>query len=209
MTSQNTIAPDASGAKRGTSRSWRVVDIIVASILGVACGLIFLVWNSVGYAWFMAMDNVTPGLGGLATGIWLLGGVIGGLVIRKPGAAVYVEVLAASVSAALGSQWGIETLYSGLAQGLGVELVLLIFAYRKFNLSVAALSGAGAGLGAFILELFLTPNLAKSLEFNMIYLVCLLISGAILAGAVGYYLVAALAKTGALDRFAVGREARA
>ena len=32
------------------------------------------------------------------------------------------------------------------------------------------------------------------------------ISGAILAGAVGYFVVKALAKTGALDRFAVGRE---
>ncbi|MDD7581272.1 MULTISPECIES: ECF transporter S component [unclassified Corynebacterium] len=188
---------------------WRVVDIVVASILGVACGLIFLLWNTVGYAWFMAMDSLTPGFGGLATGIWLLGGVIGGLVIRKPGAAIFVEVLAASVSAALGSQWGIETLYSGLAQGLGVEIVLAIFAYRNFKLPVAALSGIGAGIGAFILELFTSANLAKSLEFNLIYLSCLMISGAILAGVLGYYLVRALARTGALDRFAVGREARA
>ena len=59
-----------------------------------------------GYAWYEAMDALTPGLGGLATGIWLLGGILGGLVIRKPGAAVYVEVLAATVSAVLGSQWG-------------------------------------------------------------------------------------------------------
>lgn len=188
---------------------WRVVDIVVASILGVACGLIFLLWNTVGYAWFMAMDSLTPGLGGLATGIWLLGGVIGGLVIRKPGAAIFVEVLAASVSAALGSQWGIETLYSGLAQGLGVEIVLAIFAYRNFKLPVAALSGIGAGIGAFILELFTSANLAKSLEFNLIYLSCLMVSGALLAGVLGYYLVRALARTGALDRFAVGREARA
>lgn len=188
---------------------WRVVDIVVASILGVACGLIFLLWNTVGYAWFMAMDSLTPGLGGLATGVWLMGGVIGGLVIRKPGAAIFVEVLAACVSAALGSQWGIETLYSGLAQGLGVEIVLAIFAYRNFKLPVAALSGIGAGIGAFILELFTSANLAKSLEFNLIYLSCLVVSGAILAGVLGYYLVRALARTGALDRFAVGREARA
>lgn len=43
----------------------------------------------------------------------------------------------------------------------------------------------------------------------MIYLVTLTISGAILAGALGFYVVKALAKTGALDRFAVGREQRA
>ena len=188
--------------------SWRVVDIIVASILAVACGLVFVFWNSVGYAWFMAMDSLTPGLGGLATGIWLAGGVIGALVIRKPGAAIYVETLAATVSAVFGSQWGPETLYSGLAQGLGVEIVFAIFLYRRFSLTVAALGGIGAAIGAFVLELFTSANIAKSLEFNLIYLTCLVISGAILAGALSFFAVKALAKTGALDRFAVGREQR-
>ena len=188
--------------------NWRVVDIIVASILAVACGLVFVFWNSVGYAWFMAMDAFTPGLGGLATGIWLAGGVIGALVIRKPGAALYVETLAATVSAVFGSQWGPETLYSGLAQGIGVEIVFAIFLYRRFNLTVAALSGVGAALGAFILELFTSANIAKSLEFNVIYLACMVVSGAILAGALSFIVVRALARTGALDRFAVGREQR-
>lgn len=89
-------------------RGWRVIDIIVASILAVACGFIFLIWNFVGGAWFEAMDALTPGLGGLVTGVWLIGGVIGALVIRKPGAALYVETLAACLSAALGSQWGLR-----------------------------------------------------------------------------------------------------
>ncbi|APT93274.1 membrane protein [Corynebacterium phocae] len=187
---------------------WRVVDIIVATVLAVACGLLFVGWNSVGYAWFTAMDSVTPGLGGIAVGIWLIGGVLGALVIRKPGAALYVEALAATVSALLGSQWGIETLYSGLAQGLGVEIIVAIFLYRKFGAVVAMLSGAAAGVAAWVLELFLSGNLAKDPQFLIIYLVCLIISGALLAGLLGHFLVQALARTGALDRFAVGREAR-
>ena len=143
--------------------NWRPVDIVIMAILGIATGFIFVVWNNIGDAWFTAMDSLTPGLGGLAVGIWLLGGVLGGLIIRKPGAAILVEVIAASVSAALGSQWGPETLYSGLAQGLGAELIFFLFAYRRFNLFVATLSGIGAGVGAWTLELFLSPNLAKSL----------------------------------------------
>ena len=153
------------------SLNWRVVDIVVASVLGVACGFVFLGWNAVGYAWFQAMDAITPGLGGIATGIWLIGGVLGGLIIRKPGAAIYVEVLAATVSAVLGSQWGIETLYSGLAQGLGVEIILAIFLYRKFGFGVSVLAGMAAGWGAFILELFLSGNLARSFEFQMLSLI--------------------------------------
>lgn len=190
-------------------RSWRVIDIVIASVLGVACGLIFWVWNTIGYAWFTAADAVTPGLGGIAVGIWLIGGVIGGLVIRKPGTALYVELLAAIVSAAIGNQWGISTIYSGLAQGLGAEIILALFLYKRFNLTVAMIAGAGAGVGAFVNELFTSGNLAKSFAFNATYLSTLIVSGAILAGVVGYYLVKALAATGALDRFAVGREARA
>ena len=98
---------------------WRVVDMVTAAILGVACGIIFLVWNQVGGAAYTVVDALTPGVGGLVAGIWYLGGVLGGLVIRKPGAALFVEVLAALISTAFGSQWAISTIYSGIAQGLG------------------------------------------------------------------------------------------
>lgn len=205
MSSVSTSGASSAAAPQ-RSLNWRIVDIVVASVLGVACGVVFLAWNTVGYAWFQAMDALTPGLGGIATGIWLIGGVIGGLIIRKPGAALYVELLAAIVSAVLGSQWGPSTVYSGLAQGIGVEIVLAIFLYRRFSLGIAMLGGMAAGWGAFVLELFTSGNLGKTLQFNLIYLVTLSISGAILAGAVGYIVVKALAKTGALDRFAVGRE---
>lgn len=186
--------------------SWRVVDIVVAAILGVAFGLIFWIWNGVGGAAYNAFDAATPGLGGLATGIWVAAGVVGGLVIRKPGAAIFVELVAAIISAVLGNHWGISTVYSGLAQGLGAELIFLAFGYRKFTLPVAVLAGVGAEVLEWVLELFTSSNLAMSATYLVIYLVCMVISGAILAGALGYYLVRGLAATGALDRFAAGRE---
>ena len=156
------------------------------------------------------MDAITPGLGGVALGIWLLGGVVGGLVIRKPGAALFVEVIAAIVSMLLGNIWGVGTVMSGLAQGLGAELIFLAFLYRRFTLPVAILAGVGAALGAVVLELFYgaSPNILKSLEFNLIYLGAAVASGIVLAGIVGWLLVRALAATGALSRFAAGREAR-
>lgn len=201
------ISPSTPTA-RAPRRSWRVVDIVTAAVLGVATGLVFVVWNIVGGAWYDFADALTPGLGGLGAGVWLLGGVLGGLIIRKPGAAIFVELLASTVSALVGNQWGISTLYSGLAQGLGAELVFLLFGYRKFSLPVSMGAGAVAGLGAWALELFTSANLAKTFEFNAIYLACLLVSGAVLAGLVGWLLVRALAGTGALDRFAAGRDYR-
>ncbi|MCY1715502.1 MULTISPECIES: ECF transporter S component [Microbacterium] len=206
-TSTSALANRSSVATTDRFR-WRVVDIVVAAVLGVAIGLLFWGWNTVGGLWFTAMDGLTPGLGGIAVGIWLIGGVIGGLVIRKPGAALLVELIAAIVSALIGNVWGVTTIFSGLAQGLGAELIFLAFLYLRFTLPVAMLAGVGAGVGAWVLELFLTPNLAKSVEFNLIYLGTLAVSGALLAGLVGWLLVRALAATGALSRFAAGREAR-
>lgn len=194
------------GPATGRGRhSWRVVDIVVAAVLGVACGLIFLGWNSLGYAWFEAMDALTPGLGGLAAGIWFLGGPLGGLIIRKPGAALFVELVAGFVSMALGNQWGWTTMYSAFAQGLGAELVFAIFAYRRFGAMVAVLAGLLAGAGAWLNE-FILGNWAKSAAYNTLYLVCTAISGAVLAGLVAWLLTKALARAGALDRFAAGRE---
>ena len=73
------------------SLRWRVIDIVTAAVLGVACGLIFVAWNQVGYAGYEAFKAILPGLNGLVTGVWLLGGTLGGYVIRKPGAALFVE----------------------------------------------------------------------------------------------------------------------
>lgn len=187
---------------------WRVVDIVVAAVLGVACGLIFVAWNAIGSAGFGALNALTPGIGGLAAGIWFLAGPLGALVIRKPGAALFVELVAAFVSMAIGNQWGWTTMYSAVVQGLGAEIIFALFLYRRFTLGVAVLSGIGAGVGAAVLE-FILGNWARSLAFNAIYTTCLMISGAILAGLLGWVLMRALASSGALDRFAAGRSASA
>ncbi|WP_126317072.1 ECF transporter S component [Corynebacterium kutscheri] len=185
---------------------WRVIDIVIASVIGVAMGLIFWIWNSIGYAWYSAADALTPGLGGMANGVWLMAGVVGGLIICKPGAAIYVELLAACISAGIGNQWGIETVYYGLIQGLGAEAIFAIFLYRRFDALVAGIAGLGAGVAGFLLELVTSGNMAKSLAFNLIYLAASALSGIVIAGIVSFLLVKALAKTGALDRFAAGRE---
>jgi len=208
--SSSTPAAAAGSAAAPAQRrlGWRVIDIVTAAVLGVATGLIFVAWNFIGGAWYTGLDALTPGFGGLAAGVWLLGGVLGGLIIRKPGAAFFVETLAAIVSMLLGSQWAIETVYSGLAQGIGAELVFAIFAYRRFGILVAALAGLGAAAGAYTLELFLSGNLEKSGEFLAIYAVALGVSGILLAGVLGWLLTRALAATGALSRFAAGRESK-
>lgn len=185
---------------------WRVVDIVVASVLGVAAGLIFLLWN-IGYLGPKAiLEPLLPGLQGLLDGPWLFAGVLGALIIRKPGAAIYTETLAAVVSALVGNQWGgFLTLEAGLVQGLGAELIFLLFFYRRWSLPVAVLAGAGAGLAGAINNLLLWYAGADTL-FTVVYLASAILSGAVIAGALSWFLARGIAATGALERFASGRE---
>ena len=193
----------------GSRLQWRIVDIVVASVIGVASGLIFLFWN-IGYLGPSALlSSLLPGLQGLLDGPWLFAGVLGALIIRKPGAAIYTEVLAAVVSALIGNVWGgFLTLEAGLIQGLGAELIFLAFRYRVWTLPVAVLAGIGAALAGGINNLVLWYS-GADVAFTVVYLVSTAISGALIAGALPWVLVRGLARTGALDRFASGRAVRA
>ncbi|GAA1635003.1 ECF transporter S component [Microbacterium flavum] len=199
----------ASGTSHPLRRlRWRIVDIVVASVLGVASGLIFLLWN-IGYLGPKAiLEPLLPGLQGLLDGPWLFAGVLGALIIRKPGAALYTETLAAVVSALVGNQWGgFLTLEAGLVQGLGAELIFLVFFYRVWSLPVAMLAGAGAAIAGGINNLILWYAGADT-AFTVIYLISTAVSGAVIAGALSWFLARGIAATGALDRFASGRERR-
>ena len=199
----------STGIRRGLSKvvwRWRVVDIVVASVIAVACSVVFLLWN-VGYeAPSALLKPLLPGLQGLLAGPWLVAGVLGGLIIRKPGAALYTELVAAVISALVGNQWGPLTIVSGIVQGLGAEIVFLLFAYAVWRLHVAILAGAGAGLACGINDRILWYAGADT-TFTIVYIVCTTISGAVIAGAGSWFVARGLAATGALNRFASGREA--
>lgn len=198
-----------SASSSGSRRfRWRVVDIVVASVIGVAAGVIFWVW---GQAWTPLSTALAflPGAEGLLAGGWLFAGVLGGLVIRKPGAALYTEIVASVVSMVVGTQWGPETFIWGVIEGVGAELGFAILLYSNWRLVGALVSGAFAGLSTAILDTNFSSVAAQSLPFRSVYFVAAIVSGIVLAGLVSWLIVRALAATGALDRFGAGREARA
>ncbi|SDQ66952.1 ECF transporter S component [Microbacterium sp. cf332] len=185
---------------------WRVVDIVIASVIGVACAAVFLLWNVAYQGPSAVLTPLLPGVQGLVAGPWLIAGVLGGLIIRKPGAALYTELLAAVISALVGNQWGPLTIVSGLVQGLGAELIFLVFLYAAWRLPVAVLAGAGAGLACGINDRVLWYPGADTL-FTSVYIASTTVSGAVIAGLGAWLITRALARTGALSRFAAGREA--
>ena len=188
---------------------WRVVDIVVASVVAVACGVLFTVWVGVSGTAGQALGLAVPGLQGLINGPWLIAGPLAALIVRKPGAALYAEFVAAAIELFFYSGYGFAVLLSGLVQGLGAEIVFALFAYRAFGPVVAALSGALSGLlGSALLDIWSYSNLvALEPQFKVVYVGTTVVSGAII-GVVAFLLVRALAATGVLDRFASGRGSR-
>lgn len=187
------------------STRWRVVDIVVAAVVAVVAGLVFWLWDQASNPIGAPITAVLPGLQGIINGPWLFAGVLGGLIVRKPGAALFTELVAATVSALIGTQWGPLTLLSGLVQGAGAELVFAIVLYARWNWIVALLAGAGAGLAESILDLLVWYPGARP-SFAVTYAITTTISGAVIAGLGSWLLVKAVARTGALSRFGAGRE---
>ena len=185
------------------SNRWRTVDVVVASVLAVAFGVVFWAWDLL----YNGPASAIP-LPGRAVlyGVWLIPAVLAGLVIRKPGAAVYTEAVAAIVSALLGNAWGWTVIPQGILEGLGAEIVFLVLAYRVFTLPVAVLAGAASGVLATVFDVFYWYPKQSWTTFYLPYILITAVSSAIIAGAGGWVLTRALAQTGVLDRFPSGRE---
>jgi energy-coupling factor transport system substrate-specific component len=187
------------------SNRWRTVDIVVAAIIAVAFGVVFWAWNLL---WNGPADAIPLPGRAFMYGVWLVPAVLGGLIIRKPGAAFFTETVAALVSIALGSAWGWTLAVQGPVEALAGELAFALFAYRAFNFVVASLAGALAGLGAALYDIFVWyPSSAyDTASMRLPYVLIAVVSSLVVAGVGSYVLTRALAQTGALDRFPSGRE---
>jgi energy-coupling factor transport system substrate-specific component len=185
-------------------RSWRVVDIVVAAVIAVAFGVVFLAWNAL-YIATGPIFAFLPPLQAVMYGIWLLPGVLVGLILRRPGAAIFGGLVSAAVSVLLGSPYGVDALISGAIQGAGAELGFALGLYRRWNLAFAALAGAAAGLLAAVHDVVVYyPD--TDTGFWAVYTVATVASGALVAGLGSWLLVRALVATGVLRDFAVGRD---
>jgi energy-coupling factor transport system substrate-specific component len=129
--------------------AWRTRDIVVAAIIGVVFGVVFAVWNA---AWsgFDAVFAFAPPAKDLLYAVWLVPAVLTPYIVRKPGAALFAEMVAAGVSVFFGSQWGPDTLLSGFVQGAAAELVFAFTLYRSWSFPVLAIAAVASAAGAWI-----------------------------------------------------------
>jgi energy-coupling factor transport system permease protein len=187
---------------------WRGIDLITAAMLAVAFGVMFWGFDTFIYPLLSTATAGFPPAGELMLGIWLTPAVVGALVIRRPGAALFTELVAANVEVFLGNKWGVAVLLSALLQGLGVELVTALFRHRRFGVIVAMLGGVLAAVLEIVGYEWYSYVAEYSIAWKAIYLGCGMVSGAVIAGIGGWALVRRLAGAGALNAFPPGQEDR-
>jgi energy-coupling factor transport system permease protein len=188
-----TLRGPAIGAAPDTR--WRTRDIVVAAVIGVAFGVAFWAFGAV----WRAVEFIGPAQN-ILYGAWLMPALVAPLIIRKPGAALFAELVAAGLSALLGSSWGVDTLLSGFVQGAAAELVFAFTLYRLWSFPVLAAAGLASSAAAFIHDVVVWyPGYAA--DVLMVIAITMTISGLILLPAASIALVRALRRTGVLEGF--------
>ncbi|MFV2195869.1 ECF transporter S component [Nocardiopsis sp. LOL_012] len=182
---------------------WHAADLVAVAVIGVAVGAVFWLWNILWTVTTPLFVAFPPGQA-VIYGMWMISGVLGGLIIRKPGAALLTSVVAASVSAVLGNHWEIIVLFHGALQGILPELVFLLLGYRRWGMGAAVLAAAVAGLSPAIRD-NVFYNLTWPLGYQIAYALIAVASSAAIAGVGARLLTTALAKAGALAPFPSAR----
>lgn len=196
MTLTPASAPTAPfGAPSMVETRWRTRDILVGATIGVAFGVVFWAW---GLAWglFAPLNAARD----LLYAVWLVPAVLAPLVIRKPGAALFAEMVAAGVSALLGSAWGVDTLLSGFVQGAAAELIFAFTLYRLWGFPILALAAIASAAAAWLHDWVLYyPDVA--IDVQLIRGLAMAISAVVIVAAGSLALARSLRRAGVLEGF--------
>jgi len=185
--------------------TWKMKEVVLAVILAVACGVIYLGWSTL---WIPISAIVGPVGAGFMFGIWVIASPIVAYIIQKPGAALIAEVAAAAVELLTGSHFGLSALLVGVFQGIGAEIAFAIFGYKRYNLFTLMLSGALAAVGGMIYNLIANGFGFYTTKVFLLTLGIHVISGMILGGYLAKVVVDVLAKTGVLEQYELMKEKR-
>lgn len=189
---------------------WRPLDIAVGAGLGAVSGLIYWAASLLSSWVFPLMTALLPGMAALLHGIFYFPCTLSLLILRKPGAAVYVGIISVLVEILPGNAYGGPMVFvEAILEAFCAELAFGIFRYRRWTLGTTILGGVMIAMfyNAFLLA-FYYQGVSPLSPRGIIGTICELISGIVLAGLVSWALFRAIGSTGALDRLASGRDVR-
>lgn len=188
------------GASATPATAWRTRDIVVTAIIGVAFGVLFVAWNAL----WNGLDFLVLPARSLIYGVWLMPAVLAPYLVRKPGAALFAEMVAAGLSAIIGNQWGLDTLLSGFVQGAAAELVFAFALYRVWSLPILGVAGIASAAGAWVHDWAIWY---ADVDTGTMLLVgaAMAVSAIVLTALGSYWVARALRQAGVLEGFPAGR----
>jgi energy-coupling factor transport system substrate-specific component len=178
------------------SRRWRQREIVITATLGIVFGVLYLAWVQL---WVVAQALLGPLALDILFGFWCAGSVTAAYIIRKPGAALATELIAAFAEVLAGNPSGLLLMLTGLVQGLGAELPFALTGWRNYRLPVLLASGASAALFSFVYTWIRFSYGTLSPSLLLVMFVLRIASGALLAGWLGRRIAEALYPTGVLQ----------
>ena len=93
-----------------TENSWTLREILIVAAIGATFGFLYLGWVQV---WLIGQALFGPVTMDVMMGFWFIASIVAAAIIRKPGAALLAEVLAALVEVLLGSPAGLLLILAG------------------------------------------------------------------------------------------------
>ncbi len=187
--------------------AWKLKDVILMAVFGVVFAAVYL---AVFYGGTAISAALTPF--GLASfgfeviyGIWFMAATLAAYILRKPGVALITEVLAAAVELLMGNSGGITVVLTGFIQGLGAELVFMMFRYKKWDFLSMSLAGMLSALFIFCYELYFLNYYLLSPYILLLQLLVRFISATVFSGFIAKKTGDALIRTGMLRSYEAGK----
>ena len=186
--------------------AFTLMEIVIMAIIGVVNGVLgtpnamlgrlFMTFS--GSYGFLAFAAICGG--------FYISGPLCGYIIRKPGAATLAETMNGVAQVLSGNPNGVMVLGAGFLQGFMSDLGFAFFGYKRWTVSVLALSGALAPLLQQIPEVYFFGVGDMGLGYNLLALAIRMVSGALYAIVLVKPIAHGLGKAGVLRGTALWSE---
>ncbi len=188
--------------------NWKLKDILMIAICAVVFGVIYLGCTDVGG---LISSVLTPlGMGSLSYepfyGIYFMAAAFAVYVIRKPGAGLIAEILAAIIETLMGNFFGPIIILSGLVQGLGFEAIIALKKYKKYDRMTMIEGAILCSVFTMIYNLIVSGYNKIAIPVLLIMMVVRLISAVIFDVFVTMGIAKGLVKAGLLKGYKIAED---
>lgn len=192
-------------------KNWKLKDVLLICVSAVLFGVIYLGCT---YAGGILYGLLAPaGMASLGYepfyGIYFMAGAFGVFVMRKPGTGLVAELLAAVLECLYGNYFGPIIILSGFVQGLGIELIIALKRYKKFDRATMIESAVVCSVLTMIYNIFISGYGKIAVPVLCIMLAVRLVSAVVFDAFVTPLLANGLVRAGVLRGYAVAGSAPA